>query len=103
MSEPTYEALSPAGAQEKVAEPPLDAKPLERLQGSRIGLIWTTFSNGNLLLEALGRLLAQRHPGVHVEKVAPGRELEWGDYPDKTLTELVRERGLDAAIVTAAC
>ena len=110
MSEPLYEVVSPLG-QQGYAQPDakqstgtiLPAKPLADLNGKKIALIWTVFTNGNILLEALGDLLAQRFNKAQFIKLPPGRNLSWGDYPDTSVAALARENGVDAAIVSAAC
>lgn len=102
-TEPIYEIVSPLGedlSRDKAIEP---AQPLTALAKQRIGLIWTEFTNGNVLLEAFEALLSKRFPGLSFVRLAPGRHAEWGGSPDPTLRELVREQGLDAAIITAGC
>ena len=108
--EPLYEVVSPLG-QQGCAQPDakqstgivLPAKPLGDLNGKKIGLVWTVFTNGNVLLEALRDLLAGRYRGLQFVELAPGRNLHWGDYPDKSIGAWAREHEIDAAIVTAAC
>ncbi len=105
MTEPLYEVVSPLGeaqtttrqGKEKIPSAP----PLARLQGKKIGLIWTVFTNGDILLEALADWIAKRYPGLECVKLMPGRNAKWGDYPDLSLPEYAREQGIDAAIVTA--
>ncbi len=110
LTEPVYEVVAPVGHQavenakttgaEREINP---ATALADLSGKRVGLVWTTFSNGNILLEALGERLTKRYHGVDVVKIPPGRNLNWGDYPDRSLSAFARENKLDAAIVAAAC
>ena len=106
----TYEVVSPlgqelsgqlggAGGRAKYSP----ALPIADLTGKRIGLIWTAFTNGNILVEAFGDLLKKRFKDLEVVKVAPGRNVAWGNYPDPSLPELARELRIDAAIVTAGC
>ncbi len=108
-SEPVYEVVSPVGQEsdgkglKPLGEAISAAGPVAHLSGKKVGLIWTTFSNGNILLEALGELLSKRFPGLELVKLPPGRNLNWGDYPDRSLSSLAREQKLDAAIVAAAC
>jgi len=105
MSEPHYEVVSPIGeaqtttrqGKEKIPSAP----PLADLKGKKIGLLWTVFTNGDILLEALADWITKRHPGITCVKLMPGRNLNWGDYPDLSLPELAREMGIDAVIVTA--
>ena len=101
-TEPAYDIVSPVGEDPSRTgiEP---APPLRDFDGRRIGLIWTEFTNGNVLLEAFEALLGKRYPSLSFVKMAPGRHSEWGGSPDPTLTEYVREEGIDAAIVTAGC
>ena len=79
------------------------AAALGDLHGKKVGLIWTVFTNGNILLEALGELLAKRYRGLECVVLPPGKTARWGDPPERSLTELVREKGIDAAIVAAGC
>ncbi len=105
-SEPLYEIVSPIGEDRNTlvgsgAFAP--APPLPDLNDRKIGLIWTEFTNGDVLLEAFEALLAERYPSLRFVKMAPGRNAEWGGSPDPTLAEFVREQGIEAAIVTAGC
>ena len=105
MAEPHYEVLSPIGEAETTTrqgkEKIPSAPPLGSLKGKKIGLLWTVFTNGDILAEALGDWLTKRYPGLECVKLMPGRNLQWGDYPDLSLPDLAREMGIDAAIVTA--
>lgn len=104
--EPMYEIVSPEGEEPRGAFDSgkfAPAPPLADLNGKKIGLIWTVFTNGNVLLEAFAELLARRYPGLSFVNIAPGRNAEWGGYPDRTLPEFTREQGIDAAIVSAGC
>lgn len=109
-TEPVFEVVAPVGEQAeertgatRTGGEIIPAVPLSDLSGRKIGLIWTTFSNGNVLLEALGELLTRRYQGLDVVKIPAGRNLNWGDYPDRSLSSFARENKLDAAIVAAAC
>ena len=105
-SEPVYEIVSPVGDdRNSLADSGhiAPAPPLQDLIGRKIGLIWTEFTNGDVLLEAFEALLGKRYPSLRFVKMAPGRNTEWGGSPDPTLTELVREQQIEAAIVTAGC
>ena len=104
--EPVYEIVSPVGEDRsklagsgKLAAAP----PLPDLNGRKIGLIWTEFTNGDVLLDAFEALLGGRYPSLRFVRMAPGRNTEWGGSPDPTLTDLVRDQGIDAAIITAGC
>jgi len=99
--EPQYEVVSPAG--EGGTSEVTGAPPLSSLDGKRIGLVWTVFTNGNVLLHAFQDLLSKRYPGMSFVEMPPGRNVRWGDHPEQNVGELAREHGLDAAIVTAGC
>ena len=103
---PLYEVLSPLGQDPQAtgAGPAkISAPPLADLKGKKIALIWTVFANGNIVLEAFADLLSRRYPGMEFVKLPPGRNAKWGQSPERSLTELVRENGIDAAIVAAGC
>jgi len=105
-SEPVYEIVSPIGEdRSKLAGSGkfTSAPPLPDLNGRKIGLIWTEFTNGDVLLDAFEALLGERYPSLRFVRMAPGRNTEWGGSPDPTLTDLVRDQGIDAAIITAGC
>lgn len=98
---PRYEVVSPLG--EPAARQFGSAGPISDLSGKRIGLIWSAYVKGDILAEALADLLERRFPGIEFSKLPTGRGAEWGAYPDHSLTELVSESGIDAAIVTIGC
>ena len=106
---PNFDVVSPEGRQS--TEPGIGgaigtfppAPPLDDLDGKRIALIWTAFTNGNILVEAFGDLLQKRFPTMTPVKLTPGRNVQWGDYPDPSLPALAREERIDAAIITAGC
>ncbi len=80
-AQPLYEVVSPVGQAEVLRDErkvgrKSPAASLADLNGKKIGLVWTVFTNGNVLLEALR---------------------------DRTIGAHAREHGIDAAIVTAAC
>ncbi len=105
-SEPVYEIVSPVGEDLNAWDKFSGIDPAPRvsdLNGRKIGLIWTEFTNGNVLLEAFEALLGKRYPSLTFVKMAPGRNTEWGGSPDPTLTDFARDEGIDAAIVTAGC
>ncbi len=105
-TEPFYEIVSPVGEDRSGIQGSgnfAPAPPLPDLNDRKIGLIWTEFTNGDVLLEAFEALLGRRYPSLRFIKLAPGRNAEWGGSPDPTLREFVREQGIDAAIVTAGC
>lgn len=103
---PQYEVVSPAGdardaggSEKKTA----GAAPLDRLGGKKLGLVWTAFANGDVVLRAFREHLAKRFPDLEFVEMAPGRGLRWGDHPHPSIAELARESGIDAAIITAGC
>ena len=109
-AKPIYEVVSPLG---EVLDGALEAgkgtgqhapaPPLAGLNGKKIGLIWTNFRNGDVLLEAFADLLGKRYQGMEFVKLSSGRTLNWGDYPDRSLATFARESGIDAAIVAPGC
>ena len=105
MTEPRYDVVSPVGEAETTTREGRKnihaAPPLANLTGKKIGLLWTVFTNGEILLNALADWITRNFPGVECVKLMPGRKLNWGDYPDLSLPALAREMGVDAAIVTA--
>ena len=105
-AKPLYEVLSPVGqspASPGAVPVKFGAPPLADLKGKKLALIWTVFANGNVVLEAFAELLSKRYPDMEFVKLAPGRKAKWGQAPERSLTELVRENGIDAAIVAAGC
>ena len=100
---PVYEVLSPQGEAVSASSPSSNATALDAFAGRRIGLFWNGFTNGNLLLESLARLFERRFPGTTFIKLPAGRDLGWGHYPERSLTDVVREYGIDAAIAGPGC
>jgi hypothetical protein len=103
---PQYEVVSPVGdprdangASSRQAAAP----PLAGLKGKKLGLVWTVFANGDIALHAFRDHLAGRYPDLRFVEMPPGRNLRWGDYPDRSVGELALELGIDGAIVTAGC
>ena len=78
------------------------AAPVQDLNGKRIGLIWSAFRNGNVFLEAMEGLLAERFKDMAFVKLPGGRGLHWGDRPQESMADLAREARLDGAIAAAA-
>jgi len=97
----TYEVVSPLG--DAVTKKIFPAPPLPDLEGKRIGFIWTIFTNGDVLAHALMDLLGKRFKDVETVKLPGGKGLGWGDYPDESIEDVVREAGVDAVIVTVGC
>jgi hypothetical protein len=102
-SSPEYEVLSPLGEAPRQAAAARSAAPVDTLQGKKLGLFWNGFTNGNLLLEAFAELLARCYPAMQFVKLKSGRDLEWGTYPDRSLTDIAREAGIHAAIAGPGC
>jgi hypothetical protein len=106
MIKPQYEVVSPIGDARDAGKAPdshASAPPLADLKGKKLGLVWTAFSNGDIVLHAFREHLTRRHPELAFVEMAPGRNLQWGDHPDRTIAEVAREQGIDAAIITAGC
>jgi hypothetical protein len=103
MSEPIYAAVSPLGEPEKAAPMGRRAASLAKLPGSKIGLLWTAFSNGDIVLEAIRSHLQARFPDTSFVELMPGRGKRWDENPDPSVGDCARELQLDAAIVTAGC
>ena len=105
MSKPQYEVVSPLGdaSDAAVQKREIAAPALESLKGKKLGLVWTVFSNGDLVLRAFREHLAKRFPDLQFVEMAPGRGLNWGDHPDHTIGSVARELAIDGAIVTAGC
>jgi len=92
-----YEVVRPLGKSFMKDISP--AHPLPQLEGKRIALIWTIFTNGDVLADALVDLLDKRFKDIETVKLPAGKGVEWGDYPDESIEDVVREAGVDAAIV----
>jgi len=106
MSKPEYEVVSPAGDAcdaGGVVKKTASAAPLADLKGKRLGLCWTAFANGDIVLRAFREHLASRYPDLEFVELMPGRGLRWGDHPDPSIAELVLEERLDAALISAGC
>jgi hypothetical protein len=104
--DPIYEVVSPVGDEGDSAaakKKTFGAEPLERLEGKKLGLIWTEFANGDTALRAFSQHLTQRYPDIEFVEMEPARGKRWGDHPDASIAELARENGIDGAIVAAGC
>lgn len=104
--DPVYEVVSPVGdAREasKTNKKTFGAPPLDRLDGKKLGLIWTEFAHGDTALRALSEHLAKRYPNLEFVDIEPGRDKRWGDLPDASIAELARELSIDGAVVAAGC
>ena len=97
-----YEVVNPAG--KPVTEEILSTRSVELdLTGKRVGLVRIPFPNSDILLEALAGLLEERFEGLECVKLSPGKGLVWGDRPDSSLADIVKEAGIDAAMVAIGC
>ena len=106
MSNARYDVVSPVGDTRDardIVKKHRSAPPLDSLKGKRLGLCWTAFANGDIVLRAFREHLSQRFPDMEFVEFAPGRGLRWGEHPETNIAEIVREERLDAALVTAGC
>ena len=106
MTQPNYEVVSPAGDMRDArggARKEASAPPLADLKGRKIGLCWTAFTNGDVVLRHFRDHLAARYPDLEFVELMPGRGLRWGEHPEPNIGELAREQRVDAAIITAGC
>jgi len=93
-----YEVVSPLG-RSVVKRIPLSSR-IPTLEGKKIGLVWTVFANGDVLANAFADLLAKRFKGTEFVKLPPGKGLVWGNYPEPSIRDVVKEAKVDAVIVT---
>ena len=108
-AEPSYEVVSPVGEPASGKDtgagnfriPP--APPISNFTGRKLGFVWTKFRNGDVLLRAFADLLAKRFEGMQFVNLPSGRTLGWGEYPDATFTDVVKESGVDAVIAAPGC
>ena len=106
MNKSRYDVVSPAGDirdAKEAAKKYSSAAPLADLKGKRLGLCWTAFTNGDIVLRAFQEHLGKRYPELELVDLMPGRGLRWGEHPDPSIAELAREQHLDAALITAGC
>lgn len=97
-----FEVVSPTG-KPATLETTGTATAALKLEGKKLGLVQIPFPNGDVLLESLADLMKKRFAGLEYVKIPSGKELGWGDYPDSTLTEVVKESGINAALVAVGC
>ena len=106
MATPRYDVVSPLGdandAKESVRQA-ASAAALTDLKGKRLGLCWTAFTNGDIVLRAFQEHLGKRFPDIEFVDLMPGHGLRWGEHPEPDIAELARELKLDAALITAGC
>ena len=92
-----YEVVSPLG--KSLVKEISPAHPIPQLAGKKIAFIWTIFTNGDVLADTLMDLLHERFKDIETAKLPAGKEVMWGDYPDESIEDVVKEAGVDAAIV----
>ncbi len=97
-----YEVVSPAGKPVTREISSTSAAGLD-LTGKKLGLIRIPFPNADVLLETMASLMQRKFAGLQVLKIPSGRGLPWGEYPNATLTDVVKESGIDAALVAVGC
>ena len=97
-----YEIVSPLARKTSTTIP--SASPLSSLDGKTIGLMWTLYTNGDVLANMLRDLLVKRFKNLKFVVLPPGKGRQWGNYPDnESIGEVVEESGVDAVIVTMGC
>ena len=97
-----FEVVSPIGKPTTIETSGRAMGTLD-LTGKKLGLVQIPFPNGNVLLESLAELLKRQFKGLESVNIPSGKELAWGDYPDSTLTEVVKDAGIDTALVAVGC
>lgn len=100
-TKPTYDVVSPTG--KHIAETIRPAEPLSNVEGKTIGFVWGSFTNGDVLADALMGLWEKQFKGLKLIKLPSGRGLKWGDSPDNSVGSVAKEAGVDAVVVTAGC
>lgn len=98
---PTYDVVSPTGRRIIAGIRP--AEPLSCIAGKKIGLVWGSFANGDVLIDALIGLFEKRFGTSRLVKLPSGKGLSWGDSPDSTLGPTAKEAGVDAVIIAVGC
>ncbi len=97
-----YEVVSPAGNPIRELASEIAGTGLD-LTGKKIGLVMIPFPNGDTLLETLAGLLKQKITNLETVKIPSGKSLSRGDYPDASLTQVVKDAGIDGALVAVGC
>jgi hypothetical protein len=93
----TYKVVRPLGKSGVKEFSP--APPVTNLEGRKIGIFWTIFTNGDLLADVLSAELYRRYKRMEVVRLPAGKKVKWGDYPDESIDAVAREAGIDAAII----
>lgn len=94
--EPLYEVVSPLG--QPVAKPVPCARPLDNLQGKKIGFVWNIFTNGDVLADSFTGLMRERFDDMKFVKLPSSKRGKWGEYPGPDFQDVVREAEVDAVI-----
>jgi len=94
-----YDVVSPMG---KSRDAPSVSSASIDLSGKKVALVPMMIRNSDVLLESLAHLLAKRFSGIEFVKLPPG-EGKTGDFLDESFTGMVKEAGIDAAIVGCGC
>ena len=95
----TYEVVSPVGKSRSTTT--ISSASID-LSGKKVALVPMMIRNSDVLLESLANLLAKRFAGIQFVKLPPG-EGKAGDFLDDSFTGMVKETGIDAAIVGCGC
>jgi hypothetical protein len=93
-----YEAVSPLGRSTVKMTP--TSPRLSSLEGKKIGFVWNLFTNGDVLSDTLADLLTRRFRHLETIKLASGKGLKWGSYPESSIKDVVKEAEIDALIST---
>jgi hypothetical protein len=93
-----FEVMSPVG--QPVAKKISPAPPISKMEGKKIGLMWTIYTNGDVLADALIESLGKRIKDIETVKLPSAKGRRWGEYPDESVEDVVREAGVDGIIVT---
>lgn len=96
---PTYEVVSPLGRSPATAT--VSSASVD-LSGKKVAIVPMMIRNSDVLLESLAHLLSKRFSGIQSVKLPPG-EGNSGDFLDESFTGMVKEAGIDAAIVGCGC
>ena len=100
LVKPAYEVVSPLGEPAAgLGDGKIAPAPLGDLNGKKIGLVWTAFTNGDVILEAFMDLLNKRFEGLEFVKLPNSKGGDWGGHPDESVIDVAKEAGIDAAIL----
>jgi hypothetical protein len=93
-----YEVASPVAR--PVTRKTALAGPIPDLKGKKIGFMWTIYTHGDTLADALMDVLGKHFENIETVKLPAGKGRRWGEYPDESIEEVVREAGVDGVVVT---